>query len=154
MMVLDLRPFDTVKGVSFNELFKLVPNPFSNPNSFGKPDYFGNPPILLRIPINSRISRYFRVSVPIRKKFRVSDPTRYFRFSHIFSSYTWKYYCEISITYIRIRVSRLYFYLSSDAHTILLVLLHFVNLLFFLTTNTQHTHNTHTNFCCYDRRYS
>ena len=42
-MVLDLRPFDTVKGVSFNELFKLVPNPFSNPNSFGKPDYFGNP---------------------------------------------------------------------------------------------------------------
>ena len=33
-MVLDLRTFVTVEGVGFNELFKLVPNPFPNPNSF------------------------------------------------------------------------------------------------------------------------
>ena len=43
MMVLDLRPFDTVEDVDFNELFKLVPNFFPNPNSFGNPSYFGNP---------------------------------------------------------------------------------------------------------------
>ena len=42
MMVLDL-PFDIVEGVGFNELFKLVPNPFPNPNSFGNPDSFENP---------------------------------------------------------------------------------------------------------------
>ena len=42
MMVLDLRFFDTVEGVGFNELFKLVPNPFSNLNSFGNPDKFEN----------------------------------------------------------------------------------------------------------------
>ena len=42
MMVLDLRPFDIVEGVSFNELFKLVSNPFPNPNSFGNPDKFKN----------------------------------------------------------------------------------------------------------------
>ena len=40
MMVLDLRSFDTVEGVGFNELFKLVPNPFPNPNSFGNSDKF------------------------------------------------------------------------------------------------------------------
>ena len=38
-MVLDLRPFDTVEGVGFNELFIFVANPFPNPNSFGNPDY-------------------------------------------------------------------------------------------------------------------
>ena len=42
MMVLDLRPFDTVEGVGFNELFILVPNPFPNPNSFGNLDSFKN----------------------------------------------------------------------------------------------------------------
>ena len=42
MMVLDLRPFDIVEGVDFNELFKFVPNPFPNPNSFGNPDSFEN----------------------------------------------------------------------------------------------------------------
>ena len=40
MMVLDLRPFDIIKGVGFNELFILVTNPFPNPNSFGNPDKF------------------------------------------------------------------------------------------------------------------
>ena len=43
MIVLDLRPFDTVEDVSFNELFTLVPNPFPNPNSFGNLDSFENP---------------------------------------------------------------------------------------------------------------
>ena len=43
MMVLDLRAFDTVEGVGFNELFKLVPNPFLNPNCFGNSDSFENP---------------------------------------------------------------------------------------------------------------
>ena len=38
MLVLDLRSFDTVEGVGFNELFKLVPNPFPNLNSFANPD--------------------------------------------------------------------------------------------------------------------
>ena len=48
MMVLDLRPFDIVEGVGFNELFKLVSNPFPNLNSFENfdsfenPDFFGN----------------------------------------------------------------------------------------------------------------
>ena len=42
MMVLDLRAFGTVEGVSFNELYKLVPNPFSNLNSFGNPGSFEN----------------------------------------------------------------------------------------------------------------
>ena len=41
-MVLDLRPFDIVDGVVFNELFKLVTNLFPNPNSFGNPDKFEN----------------------------------------------------------------------------------------------------------------
>ena len=38
MMVLELRLFDTIEGVGFNELFKLVP--FTNPNSFEIPDFF------------------------------------------------------------------------------------------------------------------
>ena len=42
MMVLDLRSFDIVEDVGFNELFKLVPNPFPNPNSFGNPDSLEN----------------------------------------------------------------------------------------------------------------
>ena len=42
MMVLDLRAFDTAEGVSFNELFKLVPNSFENPDFFGNPDKFEN----------------------------------------------------------------------------------------------------------------
>ena len=42
MMVLDLRPFDTVEGVDFDELFKLVPNPFPNPDSFKNPNKFEN----------------------------------------------------------------------------------------------------------------
>ena len=41
-MVLDLRPFDIVEGVGFNELFIPVTNPFSNPNSFENPDKFEN----------------------------------------------------------------------------------------------------------------
>ena len=43
MIVLDLRPFDTVEDVSFNELFTLVPNPFPNPNSFENFEIFGYP---------------------------------------------------------------------------------------------------------------
>ena len=62
MIVLDLRPFEIVEGVGFNELFKLVPNPFSNPN-------------FSRL---FRESRNFRVPIPILKKCRVPDPTRYF----------------------------------------------------------------------------
>ena len=42
MMVLDLRSFDIVEGVGFNELFILVTNPFPNPNSFGNSDSFEN----------------------------------------------------------------------------------------------------------------
>ena len=42
-MVLDLRHFDIVEGVGFNELFILVTNPFLNPNSFGNPNSFENP---------------------------------------------------------------------------------------------------------------
>ena len=42
MMVLDLQSFDTVEVVGFNELFKLVPNPFPNSNSFRNPDSFEN----------------------------------------------------------------------------------------------------------------
>ena len=41
-MVLDLRPFDIVEGVGFDELFILVTNPFPNPNSFRYPDKFEN----------------------------------------------------------------------------------------------------------------
>ena len=40
MMVLDLRLFDIVEGVGFNELFILVTNPFPNPNSFENSDEF------------------------------------------------------------------------------------------------------------------
>ena len=40
MMVLDLRLFDIVEGVGFNELFILVTNPFPNPNYFENPDEF------------------------------------------------------------------------------------------------------------------
>ena len=43
MVVLDLRSFDIVEGVGFNELFILVTNPFPNSNSFGNPDSFENP---------------------------------------------------------------------------------------------------------------
>ena len=50
MMVLDLRLVDIVKGVGFNELFKLVPNPFPNPNSFGNPDSFKNPGTFTKYP--------------------------------------------------------------------------------------------------------
>ena len=42
-MVLDLRPFDIVEGVVFNDLFILVTNSFPNANSFGNPDSFENP---------------------------------------------------------------------------------------------------------------
>ena len=42
MMVLDLRPFDIVEDVGFNELFILATNPFSNPNSFENVDKFEN----------------------------------------------------------------------------------------------------------------
>ena len=42
MMVLDLRSFDIVERVGFNELFILVTNPFPNPNSFRNPDSFEN----------------------------------------------------------------------------------------------------------------
>ena len=42
MMVLDLRPFDIVEDVGFNELFKFIPDPFPNPNSFGNSDSFEN----------------------------------------------------------------------------------------------------------------
>ena len=55
MMVLDLRPFDIVEGVGFNELFILVTNPFPNPNSF---ENFSRIPALSRIPINSRILKF------------------------------------------------------------------------------------------------
>ena len=55
MMVLDLRPFDIVEG--FNELFKLVTNPFPNPNSFGNPDKFEN--------LDPDSIRYFRFSLLI-----------------------------------------------------------------------------------------
>ena len=41
-MVLDLRPFDIVESVGFNELFILIIYPFPNPNSFGNPDKFEN----------------------------------------------------------------------------------------------------------------
>ena len=61
MMVLDLRPFDIVEGVSFNELFKLVSNPFPNPNSFGNPGSFENPD-------------QFENLVPVPKKFRAPGP--------------------------------------------------------------------------------
>ena len=40
MMVLDLRSFDIVEGMGFNEFFILVTNPFSNSNSFENPDKF------------------------------------------------------------------------------------------------------------------
>ena len=43
MMVIDLRPFDTVEDVDFNQLFKLIFNSFPNPNSFGNPDSLENP---------------------------------------------------------------------------------------------------------------
>ena len=43
MVVLDLRSFDIVEGVGFNELFILVTNPF---------------PTLSGIPINSNISKF------------------------------------------------------------------------------------------------
>ena len=43
MMILDLRPFDIVEGVGFNELFILVTSPFPNSNFFGNPDSFKNP---------------------------------------------------------------------------------------------------------------
>ena len=43
MMVLDLRPFDIVEGVGFNELYILVTNLFPNPNSLGNRDSFENP---------------------------------------------------------------------------------------------------------------
>ena len=42
MIVLDLRPFDIVEGVGFNELFILITNSFPNPNSFVNPDSFEN----------------------------------------------------------------------------------------------------------------
>ena len=41
-MVLDLRLFDIVEDVDFNELFKLVLNPFPNPDSFKNLDKFEN----------------------------------------------------------------------------------------------------------------
>ena len=75
-MVLDLRHFDIVEGVGFNELFILVTNPFLNPNSFGKPDSFENPDKFENFEI-------FRYPSRFRKNFRVPDPTRYFEFSHI-----------------------------------------------------------------------
>ena len=69
-MVLDLRPFDIIKGVGFNELFILVTNPFPNPNSFGNPDKF-------------KILEIF--GYLIQKKF--PDPTWYFGFSHTSTAY-------------------------------------------------------------------
>ena len=42
MMILDLRSFDIVEGMGFNELFILVTNPFPNANSFGNPDKLEN----------------------------------------------------------------------------------------------------------------
>ena len=43
MIALDLRSFDIVEGVGFNELFILVTTSFLNLNSFGNPDSFENP---------------------------------------------------------------------------------------------------------------
>ena len=77
MMVLDLQSFDTVEVVGFNELFKLVPNPFPNSNSFRNPDSFEN----LGFFENPDKFENFEIFVPISKKFRVPDPTRYFGFT-------------------------------------------------------------------------
>ena len=73
-MVLDLRSFDVIEGVCFNELFILVTDPFPNPNIFGLfPDSFEDLKIF-------GYQTKFQVPFPIPKKFRVPDPTRYFGF--------------------------------------------------------------------------
>ena len=83
-MVLNLRPFDIVEGVGFNELFILVINPFSNPNSFGNLDSFENLDCFENPDKFENLKIYFfRVPVPIPKKFRIHDPSQYFGFSHI-----------------------------------------------------------------------
>ena len=71
MMVLDLRPFDIVEG--FNELFKLVTNPFPNPNSFGNPDKFENLEIF-GYPSRSDISgsrTSLRILLPVKTKIAI-----------------------------------------------------------------------------------
>ena len=74
MMVLDLRPFDTVEGVGSNELFKLVP--FSNP-------------------INSRISKFSGIR-PDPEKISCSRPDPIFRvLAHLLSVYHARHYKEM-----------------------------------------------------------
>ena len=69
MTVLDLRPFDVVECVGFNELFILIKESCPEFQLFRKSRFF-------------RESRNFRIPASIPKKFRVPEPTRYFGFSH------------------------------------------------------------------------
>ena len=78
MMVLDLRPFDIVEGVGFNELFILVTNSFPNPNSFGNSDSFENPDKFDNLEI---------FGYPSRSRRNFVFPTRYFGFSHTSTYY-------------------------------------------------------------------